>query len=237
MAPSQYNLAIETTSRQGTLALGRGEALLEVIDLPVQRRHNVGLVPGIDRLCRAHGVTPTGLDEVYISLGPGSFTGLRVAVAAVKMLALARGVKVVGVPTLEVVARQADPAHEHVAVCLNLKRDEVYCGVYRRQGEDVHPVTRPALRTVAALLCEAPRPVALLGEMLPELPADMDEQVTVLPPEAARPRAENVWHVGRALAQRGAYSDPFTLEPMYVRRPEAVELWERRVSDRSAAAS
>ncbi len=133
-----------------------------------------------------------------------------------------------GVPTLEVVAHNAPPAHEHVVVCLNLKRGTVYCAVYRRSGETLVPTIEPALREMEALLREAPQPVALLGEMLPELPGEGMEGVTVLPAEMARPRAAVVWHLGRDRAVRGEYDDPLTLEPRYVRRPEAVELWERR---------
>ncbi len=91
MGDGRYNLAIETSSRSASIALGCADRLIEAVDLPPQRRHNVGLMPAIDRLCGAHGVTPRDLAEVYVSLGPGSFTGLRVAVAAVKMLALAQG--------------------------------------------------------------------------------------------------------------------------------------------------
>ena len=232
MTELRYNLAIETTSREGSVAMGRGDELLETIDLPAQRRHHVGLVPGLHRLCETHGIGPADVGEIYLSLGPGSFTGLRVAVAAVKMLALARGVKIVGVPTLDVVAQQAESTHRHVAVCLNLKRGQVYCGVYRREEAALRPVMDPALRTLEELLHAAPRPMALLGEVLPELltggSGDVDEQVVLLPTEQARTRSETVWRIGRAMAQRGAYSDPLTLEPMYVRRPEAVELWEQR---------
>lgn len=228
MSVGSCNLAIETTSRQGSLALGRGDALLDTMDLPAQRRHHVGLVPGMDALCRAHGHGPADVAEIYVSLGPGSFTGLRVAIAAVKMLALARSVKVVGVPTLAVLARQAPVAQGHVAPCLSLKRGQVYCGVYRRASEACEEVLPPALRTLEDLLRDAPRPVALLGEMLPDLPVDLDAQVTVLPGEAARPRCESVWQLGRIMARSGEYTDPLTLEPLYVRRPEAVELWAQR---------
>lgn len=228
MPVAPYSLAIETTSRVGEIALGRADALLDTVTLPPQRRHHVGLMPGIEGLCRAHGLGPRDIGEVYVSLGPGSFTGLRVAVAAAKMLALAGGVKLVGVPTLDVVAHNAPPAHAHVAACLNLKRETIYCAVYRREGGQMTPIVPPALRALPELLHEAPRPVAVVGELLPEPAPGDDAQVTVLPPELARGRAEVVWHLGRALARAERYTDPLAIEPMYIRRPEAVELWERR---------
>ena len=228
MSRSRYSLAIETSTRACELALGRDDGLIETVTLPSQRRHHVGLMPGIDNLCRNHAIGARDIEEVHVSLGPGSFTGLRVAVAAAKMLAIAADVKIVGVSTLWVVAHNGPAEHQHVAACLNLKRDTVYCAVYRREAEEMVPVLEPGLRTLTELLHQAPRPVALLGEMLPQLPRESCEGISVMPPEQARPRGETVWRLGRRLAAAGRFTDPMELEPMYVRRPEAVELWERR---------
>ena len=229
MADRDHNLAIETSSRRGALALGRGDTLLETVELPQQRRHHVGLMPGIDALCRARDLTPHDLGEVYVALGPGSFTGLRVAVAAVKMLALARDMKIVGVPSLDVLARNAPAEPAHTAVCLNAKRGTVYCAVYR-QGEMIVP---PALRTMDELLSEAPRPLALIAEKLPDDSPYAGRDVTCLSAATAQPRAEAVWRIGRAMAQRGEYADPMTLEPLYIRQPEAVALWDERQTQQS----
>lgn len=215
MPARRYSLAIETSSRRGELALGRDDALVESLALPAQRRHHVGLVPGMERLCGAHGIGPADLAEVYVSLGPGSFTGLRVSLAAVKMLALAGGVRVVGVPTLEVVAAEAPAEHTCVGACLNHKRETVYCAVYRREGERMVRVTEAAVRTLDELRAQRPRPTVLVGD---------------LPPARAQPRAATVWRLGRARAAAGCDADAFALEPIYGRRPEAVELWERRIA-------
>ena len=220
-----HNLAIETSTRQGALTLGVDDTALESVTLPAQRRHHVGLMPAVDALCREHHVAPEQLSELYLSLGPGSFTGLRVAVAAAKMLSLAHHTKIIGVPTLDAVAHNAPNEHDHVAVALNLKRGTIYCALYQRVGENLQQTLPPELRTIEQLLREAPRPLALLSQMPLDLPDTTD--VTTLPPEAAQPRSETVWTLGRALAAKNQYADPLTLEPLYVRRPEAVELWEQ----------
>ncbi|HEX7009335.1 MAG TPA: tRNA (adenosine(37)-N6)-threonylcarbamoyltransferase complex dimerization subunit type 1 TsaB [Phycisphaeraceae bacterium] len=225
-----YNLAIETSSRHGSITLGRCDELLATADLMQARRHNVPLVPAIDRLCRQHGIGPADLGQVYVSIGPGSFTGLRVAVAAVKMLAMAQGVRVAAVPTLDVLAQNAPPEAGHVAVCLNMKGQTCYSGVYRWAGGLWKLVSSPLLRTMEELLREAPRPVAVLGDPLPALPAELaqDEGVTILPATLAQPRSEAVWRLGRAMAQQGAWADAMRLTPLYAREPEAVTLWEKR---------
>ncbi len=222
--PPPFNLAIETSGRAGSIALGRGGELLGVAPLGEPRRHNLGLMPAVDALCREHGVKPNELDEVYVSLGPGSFTGLRVGITTAKMLALATGARVVGVPTLDTLAEAAAPGA--VAVGLNFKRGTLYSAAYER-GERV---LDPALRTLEGLLAAAPRPVSLIAEKLPP-DAALPDGVTLLPPEAATARAEVLWRLGRRLAGEGRFTDAADLSPLYVREPEAVTLWNERHGD------
>lgn len=223
------SLALETSSRRGEVALGRGDTLLGVRDIPVPprgREHRVDLMVAVDALCREHEVTPDQVREVYVSVGPGSFTGLRNAVTTAKMLAMTLGSRIVAVPTTDVLIANAPTDRRHVAVCVNTKRDSVYAARYTRRDDrwqlDIPAGTQP----IAELLLEAPRPLALLGdEHLPPvaLPADVER----LDPALAQPQAATVWRVGRALAQQGRFTDPLNLLPLYARQPEAVELWER----------
>lgn len=231
MGERAYNLAIEASGRHGAIALGRGNELLAArrLTAPSGRRHDVGLAPGIDAICREFGVEPAQVGEVYVSLGPGSFTGLRVGVTTAKMLAFALGAKVVGVSTLEVLAeaaREAVGPAGRVAVGLNLKRGTLYSAVYRFDGERRVTELDPALRTVDQLLAEAGRPVAVAADKLPEFGTDAG--VTRLPAEFGVGRAEVVWRIGREMAGRGEFADPATLAPLYAREPEAVTLWDER---------
>ncbi|MEM7627328.1 MAG: tRNA (adenosine(37)-N6)-threonylcarbamoyltransferase complex dimerization subunit type 1 TsaB [Planctomycetota bacterium] len=195
----RYNLAIETSTRTGRVALGRGDELLACVELPAKRRHNLDLVPTIDRVCRDHGVAPPDLAELYVSLGPGSFTGLRSAVATSKMLALSLGVKLVGVPTLDVLRVQ----HPEEVVCLNVKRDTAW---------SAGPGMEPGLRSLDELRA-AGRPLV----------ADTLDDAT-----PAEPGVEVVWRLGRAAAAANRYDDPLALAPLYIREPEAVTLWDQK---------
>ena len=243
MADPPYNLAIETSGRHGSVSLGRGDDLLASEHLTQQRRHNVGLMPAIDRLCREHGASPRELRELYVSLGPGSFTGLRVGITTAKMIALATGAKVVGVPTLEVLSPNAPDEVEHVAVGLNLKRETLYSAVFRRPrkrhpgGNGVALLVDPALRTLEELLRVTPRPAALIAEKLPDHAATLPDDIAALPPSAAVARSEIVWHLGRERAKRGDFTVPAKLRPLYVREPEAVTLWNQRHDEPAHAPS
>jgi len=231
---AECNLAIETASHQGWVTLGRGEVMIETAGLPRRRRHNIELMPTVDALFSRHGLERDDLAEVYVSLGPGSFTGLRLALATVKMLAMALPVRVVGVPSLEVIAHNAPADAKYVAAGLNYKRGAMHSQVFEALGTAetrwFYALNEARLRALDELLHEAPRPVMLLGDQLPELPADFqnDARVAMLPADAALPRSEVVWRLGRARAANEQYDDPATLNPLYIREPEAVTLWREK---------
>lgn len=108
MTHDRCTLAIELSSRTTEVGLGRGNTFLG--DEPVQRatRHADDLVPAIDRLLRRHGLAPRDLGAVAVSIGPGGFTGLRLAVTTAKMFAFTLGVPIAAVPTAVVVAEAVE---------------------------------------------------------------------------------------------------------------------------------
>jgi len=228
MPDRPYNLAIETSGRSGSVTLGHADELIDTAELPHKRRHNVELLPTIDVLCKKHNVTPDHIGQVYVSLGPGSFTGLRVGITTAKMLALASKVEVFGIPTLDVLAHNAPADATHVAVCLNLKHDTVHCAAYQREGDSWSAIVQPQLRTMAELLQASPKPISLIGDPLPTIPDAYADGVAVLDPAHAVGRSPAVWHLGRIAAKTRPADDPMILAPLYIREPEAVELWNRR---------
>lgn len=97
-------LAIDTATRQISLALHDGATLRAEFTWPSENQHTVQLMPGIQRLLAQANVKPTDLTAYAVTIGPGSFTGLRIGVAAAKGMAAASDAPLVGVNTLEVVS-------------------------------------------------------------------------------------------------------------------------------------
>ena len=227
MAAARHNLAIETSTRRGSITLGCGDDILESVDLPEPKRHRLVLMAAIDELFQRHGLAPADLDQVYVSIGPGSFTGLRIAVTTAKMLAMTLGARLVAVPTVEVLAENVPPrtVGTHLAVCLNTKADTAYTGCFISDGERWQPARAPRLSAIDEMLAVLPRPMLLLGETLAE--SIMGDRVERLPAPYAEPHSENVFSLGRALAQRGMFTTGYDLLPLYARRPEAEEVWEQ----------
>ncbi len=240
--PALYSLAIETSTPRGSITLGRDDTPLATRELPPQQRHQVDLMHAIDQLCLDHDVTPAMLGVLSVSLGPGSFTGLRIALATVKMLALVTGAKVIGVPTLSVLAHGAPPPETmpqlpaELAVCLNLKKQTVYAGRFAWIAERWQLREPAALSTLPDVIAAAEKPLALLGDALK--PADVEPphpQVQLLPAAAAQPTSLSVWHVARVRALQNDYDDVRSLVPLYIREPEAVTLWRLRHGEPVAA--
>lgn len=227
-----YSLAFETSSAVGSVAIGRGAEVLESRILTRPKAHAVEFLPTIKALCEAHHVEPKWIQRVYVSAGPGSFTGLRIGVTAARMIALGVGARIVAVPTLEVIAHnaiEADPPPSHVVVVLDAKRSRVYTASFVLQGGAYVATSEPIEADPFEFLSAQPDDCAVLGEgLLYHRPAIERSNRRILAESLYRPRAETVYRLGFARAERGGFSDQRTLVPTYIRPPEAEEVWERK---------
>jgi len=223
------SIAIETSCERGGVALGAGDTLVESMDFQADRRHAVQLVARLDELLKIRGLTPGDVAEVYVSVGPGSFTGLRVGVTVARTLAqTVPGLKCVAVPSVLAVAENAaDLDCERLAVVLDAKFESVYAARFTRRDGQLVTDGEPAIQPAADFIAEIPKPVTLIGEGLGY--HDLAREGVTLADESLRlPRADGVWKAGRKLASASQFIDYHKLKPLYLRRPEAVRLWEQR---------
>ncbi|MBU0718680.1 MAG: tRNA (adenosine(37)-N6)-threonylcarbamoyltransferase complex dimerization subunit type 1 TsaB [Planctomycetes bacterium] len=234
---ADFSLALETSCARGGVALGTGIEVLGVRKLEGPRKHATDLLPAIDDLCREHLVKPDMIRQVYVSIGPGSFTGLRIGIAVARALALATRVKIVGVPTLEVIAQNAAQATAppgQVAVILDAKRRRVYANVFQRRGTGYVSQFETAEVPPLEFLRRQSRDCAVLGEGVRQHEeAVAAAGLTILPESLYSPRAEILYQLGVERAAEGRFTDPRLLVPLYVRRPEAEERWEQRHAGQS----
>ena len=235
---SEPGLGIETSGAFGSVALGLGDALCGSYEFATPRAHAVDFLPAIARLCRNHDVAPADLDYVFLSIGPGSFTGLRIAVSAARMIALSTHAKIVGVPTLTVIAQNANllpqpPAS--VTVLLDAKRQRVYAASFRRISGTYRCDAAPKEVDPGAFLATRPEGSAALGEGV-TAHREVTERsgLVVLPVDLYRARAETVYALGLRMAKNAEIVHPRRLVPDYIRRPEAEERWEQRQADGTA---
>lgn len=219
-------LAIETATETCGAALWReGRVVVQTI-LHRPRVHARRLTPVIEDLLGHADAEASEVETVAVSMGPGSYTGLRIGVSTAKGWALAMGADLVGVPTLEALAAQAVPAAQPGDVALALldaRRDEVYAAAYRVVDGDLEGQADPAALAVGRLpdwLGAVPGRLWLLGSGAAksrEALAAVRVPQTVLPEDVAFPAP--AW-VARRAARRvaaGDTDDVATFEPFYLK--------------------
>lgn len=224
-------LAIETSGRIGSIALVEDQRVLIEEQFPHGLKHAAEIIPLIDRLCKSRGWTPFDLRELYVSTGPGSFTGLRIGITLAKTLAFTTGARIVSVPTVGVLAENAPLDAQNIIIVLDAKRDQIFTARFERRIDHWLAVEPAHLDSLSAMLQRSPRPVHLLGEGIPYhqkfIPAD-DPAIHLTPPDSWRARAAAVARLGVELARDGQFTDPQILSPLYIRKPEAEEKYEAR---------
>lgn len=233
-------LAIETSQRTGSVAVRDRAGEVHVEPLALATRHDDDLLPAIDRLLKRVGLSPHDLDEnaaVAVSIGPGAFTGLRIAVSTAKMIAEARRVKLVAVPSALVVA---ESLHETirpgpVLIALASKNDTFWATRLEYAGDGWRIVGTPGLVDAGSLDLLTLR--AVVGDQhLPTAARVRCEEAGVL---AIEPRFEAAacLTVAARMLNRHETTDTLSLAPLYPREPEAVSIWERRRAGASDAKS
>ncbi len=222
-------LAIETSSRVGSLALAVGGELVAVEEFRRNLRHVAELLPAMKRATGQLGWRAEDLDEVYVSAGPGSFTGLRIGITVAKTLAMTCGVRVVAVNSTEVIAANAPAGALNIGVVLDAKRGQVFAGRFERQGGRLVTTLEACLTEPRKFVTESPKPIVLLGEGVKyHQEALKAEGVEVGAESLWWPRAQAVCKIGWAMGRKGEFADPESLGPIYLRVPEAEELWNKR---------
>ncbi|HSW45090.1 MAG TPA: tRNA (adenosine(37)-N6)-threonylcarbamoyltransferase complex dimerization subunit type 1 TsaB [Phycisphaerae bacterium] len=224
-------LVIETSSRVGAAALADESGLVASAQLPGLMRHAGELLPTIDHLMKAQGWQPDSITDVFVSIGPGSFTGLRVGVTVARTLAWSIGARIVAVPTADSLARNAlaaEPVPHHLAVILDAKQSRVFAAAFELADGRYLKTVDAHLVGPGEFLSRCPRPLAVLGEGIPyHRPAVDEAGIQILPEELWQPRAESLYRIGIEMAKAGQYTAGGDLLPLYIRRPEAEEKWEK----------
>ena len=225
-------IAIETSSRVGSVALAAGPLLIAERAFATQTEHGRELIPTLDALCREQGWRPGEISQCYVSIGPGSFTGLRVAVTFARSAALSGNLRICAVPTLAVIAENCtslSPPPSRVAVILDAKRQQVFGGIFDFIDGAYRAEAAARLAGPGEILSAAPMPRAVIGEGIAfHREAVTQSGVAIVEESLWTPRAAMVHRIGRRMAQRGEFTTARSLLPLYIRRPEAEELWEKR---------
>lgn len=222
-------LIIETSGRVGCVALAEGPAVVAVQHLDEARRHARDLAPVTADLLCERGWTPRDLSGVLVSLGPGSYTGLRVGVMSAKTLAYATGCALIGVSTFAAIALQyPGRGADRLDVLADAQQDKVYFQPFARSATGWQPAAALAVVPFATWLANRDAATHASGPGLHRWAPHLPGCEKVAPEEARDPRPESLLNVGMARFLAGERDDVYALEPLYLRPSSAEEQWKNR---------
>ena len=228
--PARHLLAIDTATAWQSVALLQDEHVLALLEQDAEGSHARSLMGAIDRLLREAGLSLKDLQALAVSIGPGSFTGLRVGLATMLGFRAVLGTPIVTVPTLEAMAWNLSDVKGLLVPVLKSRHNEVYWAAYEwRPGTGLHThiaeqVGPPA--SVARAL-QGAKAGTLFGDGWQAYEKGIREgveavggQVREVRPEQQRPSGVSVGLAGRQRLEAGQVAGP-ELVPRYVQRTEA----------------
>ena len=223
-------LGIDTSTRCGSVGLIDDDEILceHLLNIPVT--HSERLLSSIEYVLKGSGYSVKDLDGWAISLGPGSFTGLRIGVSVVKGLAFAAERPVAAIPTLDILASQVSPTPFLICPILDARKGEVYTAFYRHQ-EGKYPNRLTAYQAVRPedLAKKITEKTIFIGDGVRTYRDFLHHSLPSLalfpPPSLHVLHGSMVATLGLELLRKSEYSDLSTLTPIYVRPSEAETKW------------
>jgi tRNA threonylcarbamoyladenosine biosynthesis protein TsaB len=186
------------------------------------RSHNESLPALIERVLAAAGVGLDDVDGLAVSVGPGSFTGLRVSLALAKGIAFAGGLPLAPVSTLEALAWVADAAPgETICAALDARKREVYAALFAADDRGPRRLTPDVAQSPEALAAALPARCVLVGDASEAYGEVLAPRATVRPFASHHPRGGVVARLGWEQLARGEHASLGELEPVYVRAADA----------------
>ena len=227
-------LAIDTATQVSSVAVIDGDKLAAELTMQAKLTHSETLMPHIEQVLKMAGKTKADLTGIAVSIGPGSFTGLRIGLAVAKTMAYVLKLPLVGVSTLAAMAAHLPVPGVTIVGMLDAQKGNAYVESYQWQNGELKTLKEVSvckLTDAIAELATVTGPVVIMGDAVQkkvigkiELPAN----VTVASPHILMPRAACVAMVGQKMLQANKVANVMNLEPVYIRRSEAEVLWEKR---------
>lgn len=220
-----YILGIETSSDPGSVALASEKGNIQSMGFGEGHVHAKNILYYVDEILRNNDVLKENIDLIAVSVGPGSFTGLRVGVTCSKTLAYVLRCEAVGVCSLEVMAWKYDPnivPCEYICPIKDARREAVYGRVFRKSASGWCAQNDVFIGSPDFLAEKLPDDVMVFGSGVEAYPGVFNESQFCLPesPETATPprhSAEDVAMLGMRYAKAGECVSPFSLIPRYYR--------------------
>ena len=226
-------LGIESATEQVGCAIGGHEGVLAAVEVTRGRRHAETLAPAIEFCCARADIALDEISVVAVDIGPGLFTGMRVGIATAKALAHALRVPMIGIPSLDLLAFPLRHANRTIVTVIDAKRGELFYAFYRSVPGGVQRVSALQLGSPDDLVGElmaTNEEYVLVGDGALRYRERLCERAGLEFAEQwlAHPSAAPLVQLAHARALREDWVNPWELEPVYLRKPDAVINWATR---------
>jgi tRNA threonylcarbamoyladenosine biosynthesis protein TsaB len=240
MNEHNLTLAVETSGRIGSIAIATADQLLAETAFSAPMAHSREIFPKTAILLEKLNKKPCQIGQIHISAGPGSFTGLRIAVALAKTMNLAINAKIVAVNTMDIIAENIKDYEKNkgteipkFATILDAKRGQFFIAAYKKinSAQGYEKILEDSLMSCSQFLdtFATTEPIWLIGEGLVYHKENfIAENIHFIEKDYWPPHAKNVHKLGWQLAEENKFADPLTLKPNYLLRPEAEIKWKKK---------
>jgi tRNA threonylcarbamoyladenosine biosynthesis protein TsaB len=216
-------LALETTSFSGSLALLEAGQLLYETRLPVAQSSAQSLASEIELALRAINWPVATLQLIAVTVGPGSFTGLRVGITTAKTLAYALSAEILGVDTLDVLAQQVEVSASRIHCVLDAQRNELFAATYVANAASRQPLKTTHIVSLANFLEQLQPGDIVCGPVLSKINQHLPTDVIVAPEKDWQPRAATIGVLAWQKYLAGERGNMWKLLPEYHRPSYAEE--------------
>jgi tRNA threonylcarbamoyladenosine biosynthesis protein TsaB len=223
-------VGIETSGSIGSVAVCDGNTVVGKQTFEKISNHGKEIVSSLEAVFNEIKLKPNDIDLIAVSIGPGSYTGLRIGVTCAKTLAYSLGKSVIDVPTMDVLAENIKDDVKHICPVIDAKRKKVYACIYDRNNNKNKRITDFLFITPDELKDILPESTLIFGDGVAPY-KEIFAQGNITIEEDEKPgiaEAVNVARLGRERYEQGERCEINSLVPLYLRKSEAEEKLEER---------
>lgn len=225
-------LAIDTSSVNATCAVLCGGTLAGEFSICNKKTHSQMIMPMIDDVLKKTSLEIEDIDVFAPCIGPGSFTGLRIGIAAAKALCQARGKKIVGISSLDALWQNVFATEKTVCPIMDARRGDVYNALYL----DGKKITPDRAISLDSLLLELDgKKAVFVGDGVfvhkEKIIEKMGENAYFAPPMHTLSRASSVAYLAQKRCENNDFDDYHTILPIYIRTCQAEREYNERMKE------
>lgn len=226
-------LGIETATERVSVAIGGHEGVLGMFEVTRGRRHAETLTPAIDFVCRQADVVLDEISVVAVDMGPGLFTGMRVGLASAKAIAQALRIPMIAISSLDLLAYPLRRTDKVIAAVIDARKGEIFYALYRQVPGGIQRVSEPTAGRVDDLVADLlarGQEVVCVGDGAIRYQEEIaaGHRVEIAEQFFAYPSSAPLVQLAHSKALREEWVNPWEVEAMYLRKPDAEINWSTR---------